>query len=153
VSQNIEKRKARQRKYYLLNRERMVEKTKKWQKKNPLKVKKNQDRFRLTQPNWRKDYYKNNPDKYEQMRFKSMMWRLRVKLSFEEFKKLLKKQKNKCAICGKIETKRRISVDHCHKTGKVRGLLCQLCNTSLGGFQDDIKRLERAIVYLNNNKK
>lgn len=61
-----------------------------------------------------------------------------------------------CAICGRPETKvdprtgnpRRLAVDHCHKTEKVRQLLCWPCNSALGSFQDDIPRLESAIAYL-----
>lgn len=39
-------------------------------------------------------------------------------------------------------------IDHCHKTGKIRGILCSRCNTALGGFNDDIKLLDKAINYL-----
>lgn len=58
-----------------------------------------------------------------------------------------------CQICG--ETNRRFHVDHCHKTLKVRGLLCENCNRSLGGFRDDVNLLKKAIEYLEvdrNNK-
>lgn len=43
-------------------------------------------------------------------------------------------------------------IDHCHTTGKVRGLLCFHCNTALGHVQDDVKRLERMIAYLRRNQ-
>ena len=39
-------------------------------------------------------------------------------------------------------------IDHCHETGKVRGLLCSKCNIALGNFDDDIETLKRAISYL-----
>lgn len=64
------------------------------------------------------------------------------------------KQGNACAICGTTEKgfirgrARYWSVDHDHKTGKVRGLLCQKCNTILGLANDDIQVLENAILYL-----
>jgi hypothetical protein len=41
-----------------------------------------------------------------------------------------------------------LCLDHCHKTGRVRGMLCPLCNTSLGGFRDSTTVLQRAIDYL-----
>lgn len=60
-------------------------------------------------------------------------------------------QECKCAICGTPEPEIHddwLVVDHDHKTGAVRGLLCSKCNTSLGGFQDDPAILEAAINYL-----
>jgi hypothetical protein len=41
-----------------------------------------------------------------------------------------------------------LAVDHCHKTGKIRGLLCHYCNIALGGFKDSIESLKKAIKYL-----
>ena len=60
-------------------------------------------------------------------------------------------QDNKCALCGEVpEDKRRKSlvVDHCHKSKRVRGLLCNKCNVALGLFQDSIDILENAVEYL-----
>ena len=51
-----------------------------------------------------------------------------------------------CQICG---GKQRLSIDHDHKTGLVRGLLCSPCNAGLGFFKDNIKTMENAIKYLN----
>jgi hypothetical protein len=51
----------------------------------------------------------------------------------------------------KLFGKRKASKDnlnHCHKTKKIRGLLCTACNTALGLFKDDLKRLSNAINYL-----
>jgi len=59
-------------------------------------------------------------------------------------------QEGKCAICFKIMDAP--NVDHCHKTGKVRGLLCSLCNKGIGLFHDDIEKLLQAVEYLNANK-
>ena len=71
-----------------------------------------------------------------------------------ELDKMKKAQKNKCAICGKHKDslKKKLAVDHCHKTGKIRGLLCGNCNNGLGRFQDNVKFLEKAIKYLKEKK-
>ena len=54
-----------------------------------------------------------------------------------------------CAICGKLPTQnRRLAIDHDHKTGRVRGLLCWDCNGSIGKFRDDAGLLQSAIDYL-----
>lgn len=73
---------------------------------------------------------------------------------------MLKSQNGVCAICGQSETTksnssnklRRLSVDHCHKTHKIRGLLCNNCNKSLGGFKDDSELLRKAANYLEVSK-
>jgi hypothetical protein len=58
-----------------------------------------------------------------------------------------------CMICGVTEEEigKRLDVDHCHSTGKVRGVLCNPCNTTLGHAKDNIAILEAAIEYLKNN--
>lgn len=80
--------------------------------------------------------------------------------SKEDYILLLNKQNNLCAICDKPESIvnnhngkiKRLAIDHDHKTGKVRGLLCQKCNTSIGAFNESIEALERAILYLKKHK-
>jgi hypothetical protein len=62
---------------------------------------------------------------------------------------LYEKQQGKCKICGvEPKTTRGLHVDHCHSTGKVRGLLCHGCNTSIGGMKEDPEILLKAIEYL-----
>lgn len=78
----------------------------------------------------------------------------RYGISSEEYEILLNKQKSKCAIC-KTESKKfkkGLFVDHDHKNGKIRGLLCVKCNSALGKFEDDIELLKEAIKYLDKNK-
>jgi hypothetical protein len=80
--------------------------------------------------------------------------RSRYDISFETYQEMLKAQEHKCALCGQPETelrggiKKGLAVDHDHKTGKVRALLCTACNTGLGKFKDDISLLAAAIAYL-----
>lgn len=75
-----------------------------------------------------------------------------------EYGALLEAQGGGCAICGRTESKdisrrsatgkRRLHIDHCHATGRVRGLLCSSCNLGIGKFGESIEALERAIMYL-----
>ena len=70
-------------------------------------------------------------------------------LSISEYYDMVDSQENLCKICKKESKEKRLSIDHCHKTGKVRGLLCQSCNWGLGHFKDDVNLLKKAILYLN----
>jgi len=79
-------------------------------------------------------------------------------ITLDEYEELLSKQDSKCAICGidnngKYRNKpRAFAVDHCHTTGKIRGLLCSDCNTGIGLLKDNINFLQSAIKYLNKLK-
>ena len=81
-------------------------------------------------------------------------WVLKHKygLTLEDFDNMLKQQNNSCAICGTTNPKtyynKYLLIDHCHKTDKIRGLLCNNCNILLGKVQDNISILEKAITYL-----
>lgn len=70
------------------------------------------------------------------------MYRLRPGV----YEKILQSQNHKCPICS-IELLFP-HIDHCHTTGKVRGILCNTCNTGLGKFQDSVEQLQKAIRYL-----
>lgn len=127
-------------KYYLNNKNKCQIATKTWQNNNI-------NRYKQTTKlrNARKAPYKRN-------------WYLLNKYNISEadYLRFYKKQKGRCAICKDKEnlgykttnTIRKLAVDHCHNTGKIRGLLCFHCNTSLGKFKDNIKLLKRAINYL-----
>lgn len=66
-----------------------------------------------------------------------------------DYEAQLAKQGGKCAICFKPPSGKKIlGIDHCHKRGKVRGLLCDRCNTGLGLFLDDPANLRMALYYL-----
>lgn len=71
----------------------------------------------------------------------------RYGLTKEEYDHLLHIQGGLCAICLQ-ESKTKLHVDHCHNTGKVRGLLCGNCNRALGLFKDNVLYLENAKNYL-----
>lgn len=75
--------------------------------------------------------------------------RSRYGLEPGDYASLLERFGGKCGVCGGSN---RIEIDHCHKTGKVRGILCRNCNHALGKFQDSEAMLSRAIEYLRENK-
>lgn len=73
------------------------------------------------------------------------------KLSEDDYRELELKSKGCCSICGEsLETP---CIDHCHKTGEVRGLLCNKCNTAIGFLNDDVNLAFNAYKYLILNEK
>lgn|SRR6185437_1986870 len=67
-------------------------------------------------------------------------------MTLEEYDILVAQQNGRCLICDQPDSL--LNVDHCHESGRVRGLLCRLCNAGLGSFKDDPVRLQSAINYL-----
>lgn len=106
---------------------------------------KNKDRLN----EYHKNYYKNNLEKCRKLSLDAQRKRL-YGIDYNEYIKMMDKQYYKCAICktGSPGT-RDWNVDHCHKTGKIRSLLCRDCNLGLGNFKDNIHLLKTAIKYLN----
>lgn len=92
-----------------------------WNKKNPLKRRVNSHRNKM------KTQYGITP---------------------EDLVRMTAEQGGKCLLC---ELKRKLVVDHCHKTGKVRGLLCRQCNSGIGQLQESEIILRRAIEYVAKN--
>lgn len=76
----------------------------------------------------------------------------------DDYRRMFAAQEGRCAICGGEENashkarkngeKRRMAVDHCHATDKVRGLLCTNCNTALGALNDDLDLFAKAVAYI-----
>ena len=75
----------------------------------------------------------------------------------KDYNRMLLEQDSKCAICKNTSTgdkrSKNFHVDHCHTTGKVRGLLCSACNKGLGLFTDSRDKLENAIKYLDTHRR
>lgn len=98
-----------------------------------------------------RQYAKKHPDKYKQYRLKG-----RYGISLEIYQRMEVEQHGRCKICRRKETLidgrtgrvRKLTVDHNHQTGRIRGLLCSQCNRSVGGFRDSISILQSAINYL-----
>lgn len=131
--------KETQKLWYQKNKELTKSRTKEWHKNNKVRSRELKTKLR------NKD--RNVPRGYQ---LKSQYG-----LTLEDYNKMLLQQNAVCKICKKAETRKTrwggissLSVDHCHVTGKVRGLLCFVCNAALGAFNDDGLLLQRAVEYL-----
>jgi hypothetical protein len=94
-------------------------------------------------------WQKKNPEKV-----KDVVLKRRYGISLEEYRQRLEAQRRCCPICLKHESvlNVKMSVDHCHKTGKVRGLLCNPCNTALGFIKEDAEAAIRLAEYIKMHK-
>jgi hypothetical protein len=90
---------------------------------------------------------KNNPDKVKQNRRKNKL-KEKYNISIEEYDIMYAKQNGVCYICNKEHLRRPLNVDHCHVTGKIRKLLCDKCNMTLGLINDSIELLDKFKQYL-----
>lgn len=73
-------------------------------------------------------------------------------INLNKYNEMLKEQNYNCKICNyPHHLDRNLCVDHCHITGKIRGLLCRNCNLALGNFKDNVNNLLKAIEYLETN--
>ena len=130
-------------KYYLKHRIRLREREKAYRKKN-------RDKIREWSKVWEKAHYKERRNQ-----------RIKRVYGIDEtiYDNLFKVQAGVCAICKQAEHRKhragkvvKLAIDHCHKTKKVRGLLCSRCNNGIGAFEDDINLFTMAIEYLKNNQ-
>ncbi len=104
---------------------------------------------KLCKGDYDKQWRQDNIEQCNKSRRKSHL-KQAYNLSEKDYDKLYKLQNGCCAICKKhqMELKFILCIDHCHKTGQIRGLLCQSCNKGLGCFKDNLTLLDSAINYL-----
>lgn len=109
---------------------------------------------------WRNNYYKKDyVKKKERVHFLKNYFKRVYGITLDEYNKMLIDQNGVCKICKsswarinpKTKKPEQLCVDHCHKTKKVRGLLCSKCNSAIALLDDDISKLESAIIYLKDN--
>ena len=72
-------------------------------------------------------------------------------ISVEEYDRMFEEQNGGCYICGEAPTSRALDIDHCHTSGKVRGLLCSNHNRALGLLGDNPDLLLKSVEYLVKN--
>jgi hypothetical protein len=132
--------------YYIENKNKIRNIQKEYVLKNPEKIKEYNEKYKITDPDWQKRSYKKNNTRKNRILKK-------YGVTEEMFNEMFNEQNERCKICNKHQSECKITfaIDHCHKTGKIRGLLCNTCNRGLGYLQDDIVLLQNAIIYLKNN--
>ena len=132
----VEKRKE----YLLRTKDKVKLRSERYRNKNREKIK---ERLRL--------FVLNNPEKIKLHRLKCSL-KKRYKLTLYQYNEMYRKQESKCGICGIHESKitKKLNIDHNHKTGKARELLCQKCNVALSYFENfDSKPF---LEYLNKHR-
>ena len=144
-----------------------------WRKKNPEKVAEHQrnqyQKYREKKLAYQREYTRKNKERIaeinkrsrenmspekreamlEQKRITTMM--RRYGLTPDDYRKMLLSQGGTCALCSRTsedERYKRLNIDHCHDTGKVRGLLCTPCNHAIGVLGDTAEHIRRAVAYL-----
>ena len=132
-----------QRAYIENNREKVNARRREYYRKNAEKIK----------PGFKARYY-SDKDAHTDARLKR-----KFGITLEDYNAMFALQKGSCAVCGtkqKIKDKhgnlRRLAVDHDHKTGKVRQLLCSPCNTSIGLIKENVKTLNKMIEYIKKHE-
>lgn len=132
--------KAEKRRRYAADPDKYIAMVKRWQQANPERVNENHRR--------------NNARPERKRALRDGYYRRTFGISADEFDGLLSAQGGGCAICG-VTPKRAASLhlDHCHATGRLRGILCLSCNQALGHFRDDPALLEKAARYLRGGER
>lgn len=117
-----------------------LSRTQKYYWRNPEKFREYARKKRAANPEKHKEYTRKSREKYPDAERERHLKR-KFNMTAADYDKMHEAQKGLCAICFQPETKSdkgrlyRLAVDHCHRTGKVRGLLCFKCNSAMGSFE------------------
>jgi hypothetical protein len=97
----------------------------------------------------KREYYKNNIHRLRAVHRRGT-YRRTYGITRDQYWEMVKTQEGKCKICGALP--KRLATDHCHKTGKIRGLLCTQCNVTIAMSRERIDILFKIIEYLQEHK-
>lgn len=154
MAQCKECKKAAARARFEEKREEVIEKNREYRGRNKEELARKARERRAANP---EKYREADRERWERRAYYSKRYYLRYNygITSEEYDAMLEAQGGVCAICKRPETGKHqsgntksLAVDHCHTTGKIRGLLCGDCNRAIGLFEDDVSRLGAAIAYL-----
>jgi hypothetical protein len=138
-------------KYYKQNKDKILDRVKDWETNNKEKVLRHKQKWRQNNADKHRDNNKRwYHDNFDMVRDRILQKKFGI--TSAEYSELLSKQLGVCAICGQSSKDKLLAVDHCHATGTVRGLLCNLCNRGLGMFKDSPRLLTCALSYLTSRK-
>lgn len=135
-----EKYLAQKKRYREKNKNLVFIQQKNWALRNPKKIKIITERFKK----------KNENNLSYKLKRRNQYLKRKYGINHIQYLDILKAQKGGCALCNRKQKIGRhfLHIDHCHSTGKVRGLLCSGCNVLLGLAKDDISLIKKAIQYL-----
>ncbi len=129
--------------YYEANRERVCERIRAWRVENRERVNAAARARRAAMTQEQKAQLRHAKRAQSYLR--------KYGITIAQYDEMLRLQGGVCALCrvpGRMGKYDKLDVDHCHETGRVRGLLCITCNHALGVLGDSAERLERAVAYL-----
>jgi hypothetical protein len=126
------------------------ERLKEWRKANPDKVKAQNTRSNTKRRINETGYFDPNRKEEWSRAKRSAHLKRKYGITIEEFERISKDQGDRCKTCLRGTDEIWLCVDHCHTSGKIRGLLCNTCNSALGGVNDNVETLENMIEYLNS---
>lgn len=150
------------REWHAAHPERDRETHRRWRQAHPEKVAERSRRYRSgwTPAQWTLSIAKitawnaANPQRMDENSWRGNL-RRRYGITATRYYEMLEEQGGVCAVCREPETSlrangkpKRLAVDHCHKTGQIRGLLCMRCNHTLGRHGDDPNHLEALAAYV-----
>lgn len=121
-----------------------AERNRKWRESNPKRYRELQRKWRAENREHYRAYHREYTERYRQ-RLNFAATARRYGLNAAQLHLMYERQEYRCAICRK---EKKLTVDHCHRTGAVRELLCQSCNNVLGNMQDNTQLLQAAIDYI-----
>lgn len=123
-----------------------------WRKKNGAKVREKARKFyhsnRENQVRRVKNYQERNKSTVLEYSRKTEYRGRKYGLARGEFEEMFAEQEGRCKLCGSPTDSADMHIDHDHRTGLVRGLLCRSCNAGLGMFHDNPEELRKAIAYI-----
>lgn len=142
-----ERIKAKRKEYSRAHKKENNERVKEWQRRNPEKVREWARRYQERMREYREKHGLVAPKRVRKFtnRKEEILW-YKYSLPLAEYEGMLLRQSGACLIC--LSNEKKLVVDHCHRTKKVRGLLCAQCNSALGFLKENTESLVRAVAYL-----